>query len=458
MTGTRWRPRGSGRLIVGLFILVLAAFGLLTGTATASPTPEPAPAPASPAATAPAATPSHSPTGPEAINVRVLGADRKPVEGVDISIDGDAGPVGQGTTDASGAVRIGVPGPGNYRITLDEKTLPKGTSLKNADRNPASTIVGGAQVKSFIFPLQSGDAPAAARNLGKLGQVPQLAMQGLRFGLILSLASIGLSIIFGTTGLTNFAHGELITLGAFATYSLNLAGVPFLLAVPIALVICGAAGWLNDAAVWAPLRRRGTGLIAMMIISIGLGLFVRYLLAYWYGGSNLFFREYSSQAGIALGPISVRPSDLFVIGISLAVLALVGVLLQRTRLGKATRAVADNPALASASGINVNQVIRIVWVVGAILAGLAGIFLALGQGVNYLAGFQILLLVFAAVVLGGLGTVWGAVVGSIIVGLFIELSALVLPSELKYVGALVIMILILLVRPQGILGRQQRVG
>ena len=191
---------------------------------------------------------------------------------------------------------------------------------------------------------------------------------------------------------------------------------------------------------------------------IGLGLFVRYLFAYFYGGSNKFFREYNSQAGIPLGPVSVRPSDLIAMAVCVVVLASVGVLLQRTRFGKATRAVADNTALAAASGINVNQVIRIVWVVGAMLAGLSGVFLAMGQGANYLMGFQLLLLVFAAVVLGGLGTTWGAVLGAVLVGVLIELSTLVLPSELKYVGALVIMIVILLVRPEGILGRRQRIG
>lgn len=449
----RWRP---GPAATTVLLLLLGAFlAVLAGLSGAAP----ALAQTPPPVTAPSPSPSPSPTAPEAIAIRVIDADRAPVEGVEITVEGEAGEeIGSVTTDGTGTGRIGVPGPGGYTLTLDEGTLPDGFSLRNPDRNPATTQVGGNQVKTYLFPIQEGDAPAAPRNLGPLAQVPQLLVQGLRFGLILSLAAIGLSIIFGTTGLTNFAHGELMTLGALSTYSLNLAGVPFLLAVPLSLAICAAGGWTNDAALWAPLRRRGTGLIAMMIISIGLGLFVRYVFAYLYGGSNKFFREYNAQAGISVGPVSVRPSDLVAMVICVITLALVGFLLQRTRLGKATRAVADNPALAAASGINVNQVIRIVWVVGAMLAGLSGIFLAMGQGANYLMGFQILLLVFAAVVLGGLGTTWGAVVGALIVGVLIELSTLVLPSELKYVGALVIMIVILLVRPQGILGRRQRIG
>ncbi|MDQ3422234.1 MAG: branched-chain amino acid ABC transporter permease, partial [Actinomycetota bacterium] len=124
----------------------------------------------------------------------------------------------------------------------------------------------------------------------------------------------------------------------------------------------------------------------------------------------------------------------------------------------AMRAVADNPALSASSGINVDRVIALVWTGGAALAGLGGILYALKFQLDYQLGLRLLLLIFAAVVLGGLGTIWGAMVGSLIVGLFTELSTLVVPAELKYVGALTLLIVILLIRPQGILGRAQRVG
>jgi branched-chain amino acid transport system permease protein len=128
-------------------------------------------------------------------------------------------------------------------------------------------------------------------------------------------------------------------------------------------------------------------------------------------------------------------------------------------LGKATRAVSDNSSLAAASGIDVERVIRIVWVMGGALAGLSGILFAFYRpGVSWDMGFQILLLIFAAVTLGGLGTAFGALVGSIVVGLFIEVSTLWISPDMKDVGALVILILVLLVRPQGILGRKERVG
>jgi branched-chain amino acid transport system permease protein len=132
--------------------------------------------------------------------------------------------------------------------------------------------------------------------------------------------------------------------------------------------------------------------------------------------------------------------------------------LNYTRLGRATRAVADNPALSASTGINVDRVISVVWIVGTALAGLSGVLFGLTQGWDYQLGFKILLLVFAATVLGGLGTAWGAIVGALVIGIFIEVSTLFIPAELKFVGALLVLIIVLLFRPQGLLGKPQRVG
>ena len=132
--------------------------------------------------------------------------------------------------------------------------------------------------------------------------------------------------------------------------------------------------------------------------------------------------------------------------------------LSRSHMGKASRAVSDNPALASSSGIEVERVIRAVWILGATLASFAGIMVTVNQGVSFVMGQDLLLLIFAAVTLGGLGTINGALIGSLVIGVSIQLSTLFIPTELKYVGALVILIIILLVRPQGILGKKGRIG
>lgn len=144
--------------------------------------------------------------------------------------------------------------------------------------------------------------------------------------------------------------------------------------------------------------------------------------------------------------------------ISIFVLLGFGWFLTRTRIGKATRAVSDNAALAASTGIDVERIIRIVWLVAAALTGLSGVFIGLYFQAAWDTGFSILLLLFAAVTLGGLGTAFGAAVGALIVGMFVELSTLVIPPDLKFAGALVVLILVLLFRPQGVLGKKQRVG
>jgi len=392
------------------------------------------------------------------------GGENVPVPGVTITVKGPGGFTEKATTDDTGRWTVETNKSGNFTVTLDQESLPKGVTLRNPDADSLKVPVASGQDKPVLFAL--GKSTRVVQS--KWAQAAQLSAEGLRFGLIIALAAVGLSLIFGTTGLTNFAHGELVTVGAVIGWWVSSGNLPlflpdyggmnFVLAIAVTLVLMGAVGWANDAGLWRPLRRRGTGLIAAMIVSIGLGILLRYLMLYLFGGTTRSYRATRGQRGVELGPITLSPIDYLSMGIAVVVLAVVAFALLRTRLGKATRAVADNPALAAASGIDVDAVIRIVWVAGAMLAGLAGVLLGIAQGINFQTGFQILLLIFAAVTLGGLGTAFGALVGSLVVGLFITVSTLVIPAELKNVGALGILILILLVRPQGILGRAQRVG
>lgn len=375
--------------------------------------------------------------------------------GVHISATGPGGFTASATSDANGRWVIEVPGPGRYVITLDEKTLGEGVTLRNPDRNPFTTTVNGGESKTVLFAL--GESTRQVES--QADQTLNRFAQGIRFGLLVALAAVGISLIFGTTGLTNFAHGELVTLGGIVAYYFNVvADLPFAIAIVLTLIVCGIVGYLLDLGLWSRLRHRGTGLIAMMIVSIGLSLFVRYLFLFVFGGTTKSFSSTQGQKSIGPGPITLTTLDYVSMAICVLVLLAVAYFLLRTRVGKATRAVSDNPALASASGIDVERVIRVVWVISTALAGLAGILLGIAQQVNFQMGFQILLLVFAAVTLGGLGTAFGALVGALIVGLFVEMSTLVIPAELKNAAALAILILVLIVRPQGILGRRVRVG
>ena len=391
-----------------------------------------------------------------------------PVEGVKISVEDDAGaPVGEATSDAQGEFsiplgeEIDVVGE-TYTIKLDEGTLPEGTELRDPEQVELKKQVKISADISVTFPI--GEA-AAGTGLGV--RALQLAVGGLVFSLLLAMAALGLSMIFGTTGLTNFAHGELITFGAIMAFAIDRlpgnivvggANVTMAVSIAFAMVMSTLFGWGQDKVLWKPLRRRGTGLIAAMIVSIGLSIFLRNLFQYFAGAGNHNYSQWTSPAPWEIGPVLITPKDVGVIVFSAVVLIVVTLAIQKTRLGKATRAVADNPALAASSGINVDRVISVVWAVGAGLAGLSGVLLGMTQGFDYQVGFKILLLVFAAVVLGGLGTVWGALLGSFIIGIFIEVSTLFVPAELKFVGALAVLILALLVRPQGLLGRAERVG
>jgi branched-chain amino acid transport system permease protein len=375
------------------------------------------------------------------------------LDGVAIAVDGN-GYTADTVTDAEGKWAIGVPEKGTYEVTLDEETLPKGVVVAKGG-NVIDTEFGLTDRKSVNFFLGEG----TRNTVSFFDQFVNRFVNGLNFGLLLALAAIGVSLIFGTTGLSNFAHAEMITFGALMTlvFSVTL-GLPIWLAILIAIALSGALGYGLDAVLWKPLRRKGVAVIPLMIVSIGLSLALRYLYQYFFGGSTSQLPG-AGMTDLKFGPISLSPIDMASMGISIVVLLAVAFFLLRTRIGKATRAVSDNPSLASASGIDVDGVIRIVWVVGAALAGLSGVLWAYFRpGVSWDMGFQMLLLVFAAVTLGGLGTAFGALIGSIVVGLFVELSTLWIPSDMKYVGALVVLILVLLFRPQGILGRKERIG
>ena len=454
-------PRSVRHVVTLLLAAVLAV--LATATVVAAP------------ATAAGATCERpAPRNDDTIHIQGCLTDSRekppaPVQGVDISVQDDSGAdVGKATTDATGLFDIALPGKTidnlgkTFTVKIHTDTLPKGADLRNPDQKSLKVEIKLQGDKYVTFPI--GDEVTGT---GKVTQALQLAVGGLVFSLLLAMASLGLSMIFGTTGLTNFAHGELITFGALIAYAvqqlpgdIHLGGVNITLPVGIivATLASMAFGWFQDKVLWKPLRRKGVGLIAAMIVSIGLSIFLRNLYQYFAGGDAHNYSQWTNPAPWSIGPIDITPKDVGVIVLSLVVLVVVTVAIQKTRLGKATRAVADNPALAASSGINVDRVISVVWAVGAGLAGLSGVLLGMTQGFDYQIGFKILLLVFAAVVLGGLGTVWGALVGSLIIGLFVEVSTIFVPAELKFVGALVVLIIVLLFRPQGLLGRAERVG
>jgi branched-chain amino acid transport system permease protein len=378
-----------------------------------------------------------------------------PIEGVTITVaTADGQEVGEAESDERGRFSVPVPAAGEYVVTLDTDSLPESVTVGGAGDTRTVTVEPNGR-EPVNFALSDGQRGSGSDRILAV----QLFVDGLRFGLLIAISAVGLSLIFGTTGLTNFAHGELVTIGAIVAFYLNVdADIPLVAAAILAVVIGGLVGALNELALWRPLRRRGTGLVAALVVSIGLSLAVRYLIQTVYGGRSNPYEDYQSQRARDYGAFALTDRDLYSIIISLVVLVAVALMLQRTRIGKAMRAVSDNRDLAASSGIDVDRVILIVWVMGGALAALGGVLLGLSDQIQWDMGFRLLLLMFAGVTLGGLGTAYGALVGSIIVGVFVQMSTLVIRDDVKYVGGLLLLILILVVRPQGILGSRSRVG
>ena len=471
------------------------------------------------------------------------------VEGIRIAVSDGDDEVGAAETDPDGNWEVEVPGPGTYDLEVDRGSVPEKYELRETPLVTEGTVeVEPGESSTLILALdeagedQSQEESSASPEddateedeeeaadeedievegvSGGFGErFAQLTAAGLLFGLVIAVSAIGLSLIFGTTKLINFAHGDMVTFGAmmallFSTgaagmgnsllaifagvggaillgaflegkvrstplivvqwtavfggiavaTAMGMAGdsiaweVPLWAAAGIAVVMGAVLGGTMERYLWRPLRRRNVAMIQMFIVSIGLALILRHVLLVLFSANRTRYSGFQVQDMVHLGPVSLPPRDLVIIGVAVVALLLVGSLLQFTRIGKAMRAVSDNRDLAESSGIDVDRVTLYVWFLGGGLASLGGVLFGLNQVVDYEMGFRLLLLMFAAVILGGLGTAYGAMVGGLSVGLVAMLSTLWFPTQLMQAWALALMILMLLFRPQGLLGRRERVG
>ena len=388
-------------------------------------------------------------------------SDGAPATGVELEARG-GGETQTTKTDADGRWVFTVTETGSYTVTVDPGSLPDGQYLTGTGEKTISVELNN--VASTLFPLT--DDESAAGKGDTVERVDsftwprfwQQFFSGLRMGLLIALASLGLSLVFGTTGLSNFAQGEMVSMGGllgavFMTLTGNL-----LLAGVLVVVAMATFGWAQDKLLWKPLRKRRLSLMQLMIVSIGLSIAMQFTFQFFWG-SGVVRIDTRTPESIEFFGVIMTVQSLIAMGVSLLAIIAVGIGLMYTRFGRATRAIADNPSLARASGIDVDRVINVVWIVGTALAGLSGIFLGLVfNGINWFTGGQLLLLFFAAVTLGGLGTAFGAFVGSMIIGMVVEISNIWLPGDLKFATALFFLIVILLVRPQGIFGRKERIG
>jgi neutral amino acid transport system permease protein len=280
----------------------------------------------------------------------------------------------------------------------------------------------------------------------------QLIVNGIVLGSIIALAAIGLTMVYGVLNFANFSHADFMTFGAYIAFVLNVAfGLNIILSFFIAIAIAGALGVLLDFLVWKPMRRKNADLVSLIIISIGLSLIVRNAIIFIWGGSTRNF-DLPVQRGIEMLGITITHNQLTGLGTAILFIALVHFFLKHTKMGKAMRAISDDINLARISGIDSDKVIMWMWFIGIGLAGVAGILYGLETTIRPNMGWFLILPMFAAVILGGIGNPYGAMVGGMVIGLSQELSMLILPSEYKMGVSLGIMILVLLFKPKGLFG------
>jgi len=280
-------------------------------------------------------------------------------------------------------------------------------------------------------------------------QFIQTVVNGIAVGSIIALAAVGLTLTYGILRLANFAHGDMMTLGAYFTWTANYFGVSLWLSTLIGAGLAVLVALITEKLVWSPMRDRRASSTTLIIISIGLALFLRNGMILIWGAAN---KQYDLPVFSALNIGGIRITLSRVIVIGLAVLAIAGLhyLLQYTKIGKAMRAVADNVDLARVSGINVEQVVIWTWVLAAGLTAVGGAMYGLITAVRPDMGWFLIMPMFASVILGGIGNPYGAIAGSFVIGITQELSTYLFAAEYKLAVALILMVAVLLVRPQGI--------
>ena len=453
------------------FMLLTAVFALLMALSIAMPS----------RASAAEAMPTCNPTATNGcVNGILQDANKQPIANVKLTLSGQE--EATTVTDAEGKWAFSVTADGKYTVTMDE-SVAKEHGLKAATAEveiKKNSFDKARQVVRFDKPVaasssssasssaksgsstssstaSSTDGSAASANIGK--RIWQQLFSGVIFSLMLGLMSVGMNLVYGTTGLSSFSHGEQVSLGGLLAYvGTQLLHWPLIPSAIFAVAVGALTGWIQNELVWAPLRRKRVGTMQQMIVTIGLSMALQYIFQFFFGGEIMGITK-SVPASFAIGPITTDAPTLISAGIAIAVIIGVSVFLYQTRLGRATRAVSDNAALAAASGINVEQVVRIVWIISCGMAALSGVLLGIYlNGISWNTGATLLLLMFAAVTLGGLGTANGALIGSLIIGIVADMSSLIIPNDMRYASALAILIIVLLIRPQGLFGKQQRVG
>ncbi len=293
----------------------------------------------------------------------------------------------------------------------------------------------------------------------------QYIADGIVLGATLALGAIGLTLTFNILRFANFAHGELLTFGAY--FALALSGVlafgpdlgsltfgwGFVLVIVLAAALTAGLAILLDLLIYRVLRRSDVA-VALVIASFGASLMLRNIVVFVWGPQPEYYSRAIAIARPVLPGVRLSADEIFVVVVAAVLMIALHLFLTRTRLGKAMRAVSDNAALSQVTGINVTNVVRLVWAVGGALAAVGGILYGLTVQMIPTMGFNLILPMFAAAILGGIGSIYGAVLGGLVIGLAESVSVLWIDPGYKPAVAFALMFVILLVRPHGILGER----
>jgi neutral amino acid transport system permease protein len=313
-------------------------------------------------------------------------------------------------------------------------------------RRPALTAIVILAVIVLVMVIAKG-----------LHDVAQTGLNGLSLGAIYALGAVGLTLVYGILKLVNFAHGDFLTFGAYMAYLVNVTwGLPLVAGVAMAMAATAALGIAIELILWRPMRARRAGMLQLLLISIGLAFIIRAFIQFVWG-TEIRTLDVNVTETVSFLGLTIGRTELVVIAVGVVVLLGVGLMLRMTMLGKQMRALSDDVELAETAGINTSRVILYTWIFAGALAGLAGVLAGATTNLRPELGFELLLPIFAAVVLGGIGDAFGALVGGLILGLVIEWSTLFFDARWKVTIGFVALIIVLIVRPQGIFGRARAI-
>jgi neutral amino acid transport system permease protein len=283
--------------------------------------------------------------------------------------------------------------------------------------------------------------------------VAQTAVNGLSLGSVYALGAVGLTLVYGILKLVNFAHGDFLTFGAYMAYLVNVTwGMPLVAGIFVAMAATALLGLFFERIMWRPMRRQGAGFLQLLLMSIGLALVIRSVVQ-WFWSTNVRLLDVNVTSSVEFLGLRLGRTQLIVIAVGFAVLIAVGLMLRYSLLGKRMRAIADDLELAETSGIDTTRVITYTWLFAGALAGLAGVLAGAVTELTPELGFELLLPIFAAVIVGGIGDPFGALAGGITLGVVTEWSTMFVDSRWKTSVAFIVLVFVLVIRPQGIFGK-----